>query len=439
MITLGASCHLRLPAIAGTAAVDGPAASATFGLLSAIARANGGTIFLADDHNRTIRKLAGASSAQSLELPSAEDALTASGPARAWRAARTALAPSGLLWIVDSRCNTIRTLDASGQVTTVAGVAGAVGNADGLGTAARFSTPGAMVINNAGVVFLCDSFGTTIRRIAPDRTVTTLAPRFSSLRSLALDLNGDIIAATFGSVHRVTASGDATILGGSLNVPLSPVSIDGVGVDARFSGLAGITVSPSGVIFVGDARLIRRGHPELLTLPTVLAHPSPQTKFIGAPAQFTIQVSGIPQPALQWEMSTNGGRLGAGHQWRCVFRSDVTGASDRRGHRRNGRIDRPLQSFECRRHGRQCSGAPDDSRDRHESRRNSVWRQGQRKRCRAHSSRAPDNYGQVRLRRAIDDVARVAGSTLAESEPRPVARAPPSSLPLWAPSGRSPR
>jgi DNA-binding beta-propeller fold protein YncE len=81
----------------------------------------------------------------------------------------------GNLYVTDSGSNKVRKITASnGQVTTVAG-SGAYGFLNGLGLGASFSSPFAIVVNPLGVMFVADTYGQMIRKIATDGVVTTFA------------------------------------------------------------------------------------------------------------------------------------------------------------------------------------------------------------------------------------------------------------------------
>ncbi len=58
---------------------------------------------------------------------------------------------------------------------TLAGSASSYGSTDGTGSAARFYYPSAVATDNAGNVYVADSLNHTIRKVTPGGVVSTLA------------------------------------------------------------------------------------------------------------------------------------------------------------------------------------------------------------------------------------------------------------------------
>src|SRR5216117_3006362 len=82
---------------------------------------------------------------------------------------------SGNVYVADTFNHTIRQITPAGVVTTLAGLAGSSGSADGTGSAARFFYPEGMATDSSGNVYVADFDNSTIRKITPAGVVTTLA------------------------------------------------------------------------------------------------------------------------------------------------------------------------------------------------------------------------------------------------------------------------
>ncbi|HTY26871.1 MAG TPA: SMP-30/gluconolactonase/LRE family protein, partial [Mycobacterium sp.] len=103
---------------------------------------------------------------------------SADGPGRSasfHRPAGAAIGVRGTLYVADSANNTIRRIAADGMVTTLAGSPGVAGSADGIGRAAHFFHPSGVAIDASGILYVADTGNATIRRIMPDGRVSTLA------------------------------------------------------------------------------------------------------------------------------------------------------------------------------------------------------------------------------------------------------------------------
>ena len=74
---------------------------------------------------------------------------------------------SGNLYVADTENHTIRKIVvATGEVSTLAGLAGTEGTKDGVGSAARFSHPRGVTVDGAGNVFATRASGATKSKVA---------------------------------------------------------------------------------------------------------------------------------------------------------------------------------------------------------------------------------------------------------------------------------
>jgi sugar lactone lactonase YvrE len=81
---------------------------------------------------------------------------------------------AGNVYVADG-AHTIRKVTPAGVVTTLAGLAGSSGSADGTGNTARFAYPYGVALDSAGNVYVADTSNHTIRKVTPAGVVTTLA------------------------------------------------------------------------------------------------------------------------------------------------------------------------------------------------------------------------------------------------------------------------
>lgn len=169
MIDLASGAVTTLAGAAGQAAgTDGPVATARFNNPAGLAYASG-MLYVGDFKNHTIRQVDLTALTVSTLAGSAGQRGSADGVGSAARFSN----PNGVvrlgstLYIADQGNNTIRALAlANNTVTTVAGSVGQRGFADGVGTAALFSVPHALASDGSGTLYVADTTGHTVRKLA---------------------------------------------------------------------------------------------------------------------------------------------------------------------------------------------------------------------------------------------------------------------------------
>ena len=169
----------------------------------------------------------------------------------------------GDVYVSDYSNHKIRKITSLGVVTTVAG-SGILGSNDGIGTAASFNYPHGLAIDNSGNVIVADEYNHKIRKITPSGVVTTLAgsgksgsndttgtgASFYFPAAVAVDNAGNVyVGDSFNyKIRKITSLGFVTTIAGSGQWG----DIDGAGISARFSFPNGIAADKYGNIFVAD-------------------------------------------------------------------------------------------------------------------------------------------------------------------------------------------
>lgn len=176
-----------------------------------------------------------------------------------------AAAPDGRLFIADGGVNnSIRVLEPSGQVRTLAGKE--EGFTDAPGSQARFNTPSGLALDAAGNLYIADTGNHAIRKLSPQGQVTTLAgdgapgwrdgpgsqARFNAPLAVAVDAQGRVFVADTHNdrIRMITPDGQVTTLAGSGH----PGEADGAGSKAQFDTPSGLAFDAQGRLWVADTR-----------------------------------------------------------------------------------------------------------------------------------------------------------------------------------------
>jgi sugar lactone lactonase YvrE len=190
-----------------------------------------GNLYVADTGNHVIRVVtaAGVSStlAGTVGVKGSADGLGANASFnQPWG---IALDSAGNLYVSDYGSSTIRKVTQAGQVTTLAGTAGAVGSVNNTGANARFFHPMGLAVDSATNIYVADYGNHLIRKITPPNVVSTLAGTagefgsadgpnglFYEPESVAVDQAGNVYVADTGNgaIRMITSNGSISTLAG---------------------------------------------------------------------------------------------------------------------------------------------------------------------------------------------------------------------------------
>jgi len=322
--------------LAGQAGVSGSSdgsGSALFNHPAGIAVDGGGNAYIADTNNNTIRKLVIASGAVTTLAGQAG----VSGSANGTGTAATFNGPSGItvdttgnIYVSDTLNHTIREVTAAGVVTTIAGTAGMSGFTDATGSAAQFHGPQGLALDASGDLFVADTNNNAIRKLVlATGAVTTVAgqsgvagstdgansqAQFHYPTSVAVDLFGDlyVVDTDNHTLRKIASNGAVSTLAG---VAGSSGAADGIGTAVRFDFPTGVAaqasaaipaagllpgpVSPA-VVFVADTNNDTIRLAVTPVAPAIVSQPQSQTVTAGANVTFTVVTTGSPAPTYQW-------------------------------------------------------------------------------------------------------------------------------------------
>ncbi|MBS0582296.1 MAG: gluconolaconase [Proteobacteria bacterium] len=193
----------------------------------------------------------------------------------------------GVTYVADAGANNrIRRIAADGTVSPLAG--GREGFADGIGTAAAFDAPSGLALDTAGNLYVADTGNHAIRKITPQGAVTTLAgtgtagwrdgpavqAQFDAPIGVAVDDAGMVyVADTYNDRIRVIGLDGvvSTLAGGD-----APGYGDGVGTQASFDTPCALAIDKAGTLWIADTgngairRIARDGKVDTFARATML-------------------------------------------------------------------------------------------------------------------------------------------------------------------------
>jgi sugar lactone lactonase YvrE len=252
----------------GAGGNNGDTTAAQFNKPSGVAIDSSGNLYIADTFNHAIRKITPEGVATTLAgTVGSSGAVDATGPnARFNQPTGIAVDSSGNLYVADSGNNQIRKVTSLGVVTTIAGIAGVSGVQNGPGTNATFSSPQCVARTSAGIIYVADYGNHTIRRINASGNVTTFAgiagipgsqdgqgqsAQFDQPQGIALDSAGNLYVTDTanGTIRKITSSGAVSTIAGTAQIFGTN---DATGASARFNSPDGIAVDGAGNIYISD-------------------------------------------------------------------------------------------------------------------------------------------------------------------------------------------
>lgn len=167
---------------------------------------------------------------------------------------------AGNVYVADTGNASIRRIAPDGTVSTLAGN-GRSGYADGVGAAARFWNPRGVDLAPDGALIVADTSNARIRRVAMDGTVTTIA---GTSRGTADGAPGvaqflyprAVAVDRAGTIYVADAHAVRRIDSTGVTTLAGRVDdagrVDGPGITARFHQVSALTVGPDGMLYVAD-------------------------------------------------------------------------------------------------------------------------------------------------------------------------------------------
>lgn len=252
---------------AGYAGDNGNAIAAEFGAVYTIAVDQSGSLYLADQANNRVRKVSNTSIATVAGNGTGGYAGD-NNPATAAelnQPAAVAVDGSGDLYIADRGNQRIRMVGLNGAIQTVGGngTAGFAGDG-GAATAAALNSPGGVAMDGLGNLYIADSSNHRIRKVSAGKIATIAggatgdggwAPLagLNQPAAVAKDANGNVYVAESGGqrVRKIAPSGAVTTFAGTGATGFGGDS--GPATAALLNSPKGLTVDGTGNVYIADS------------------------------------------------------------------------------------------------------------------------------------------------------------------------------------------
>ena len=163
-----------------------------------------------------------------------------------------ALAADNKLIVADSGAHTIHRVDrTTGAVELLAGTPNQSGRRDGPAAQAKFNAPVGVAVNDDGLIFIADTYNDRICTLDANGEVKTLATGFHTPTGLVVAADGALLVADTGHhrIARVTMDGTVTTLAGVGEVAVR----DGKLSEAAFDQPTGLAWRRDGALAISEA------------------------------------------------------------------------------------------------------------------------------------------------------------------------------------------
>lgn len=182
-------------------------------------------------------------------------------------------------YVSDTGNHTVRKLTTAGVLTTFAGTAGASGTTDGTGSAARFNLPGPLCAVG-GSLYICDYNNDVIRTLTiPGAVSATITGAVALGPGGTVGVAGAAVyVAHTNRIYLLTPPSTYAFVAGQAGSG----SADGIGDDASFSGITGLSHYPQdNALIVCDSsnNLIRKVYLDTMYVATIAGHSGESATF----------------------------------------------------------------------------------------------------------------------------------------------------------------
>lgn len=330
----GTTTTLAGSGVAGYA--DGTGSAAQFDRPTGIVRTASGLLFVTDAGNHRIRTITAAgvvSTFCGLGTPGFTDGIPTA--ARFNNPTGLAMDGNGVLYVADTGNHRIRRIAPDGSVSTLAGN-GTAASTDGASGLAAFNAPFRLVRDSAGFIYVTERFGHAVRRVSSDGNTITFAgsvnasgdanglgstARFNQPTGLAVGVDGRIYVADTGN-HRIRSITPAGAVSTVAGTGIAGV-LDGLGDQARFSSPAALAASADGSFVVGE-----NGSSRLRSIDSLQVLLEAVTGLIGTTSlPVSLDATGVPAADSFYfrAIATNGGGTTVGNIVMVNGVSPITG------------------------------------------------------------------------------------------------------------------